>query len=321
MIFWQFYIALFCHYLWIVLQSFTCSSEMDMSFLYSYRPVLYPVAVTTFDQQCADDIAEAADNPVLSLVSLCCQKIVQVRCEWNNICYWLSFIYTKAENSESEWHHLTFADIFDDFTWNMKFFSAIQILKPLQLDMIWYDMTHMISWNYNVLIAKSYGWLAFLLSLIDDQLKACSWLSLAVSSLQDASLTTAARDTVPQSLCEALLVSALQTDHDRSVEQLVAGWPWCRLVLRNYVPPMFGHQPPGSHHQCPSYGNTLEMCDHMRRGVKQTTCLAHTFIECLKQHTKTKLRFLDLTGYPSGGFTTVYVFLCSTSLVSHMINV
>jgi len=52
--------------------------NMDMSFLYSYKPVLYPVAVSTFDQQCAEEQAENANNTVLSLVDLCCQKIVEV---------------------------------------------------------------------------------------------------------------------------------------------------------------------------------------------------------------------------------------------------
>jgi len=115
-------------------------------------------------------------------------------------------------------------------------------------------------------------------------------------------MTAAARDTVPSSLCEALLVAALQNDRDRSVEQLVAGWPWHHIFLRNYVPPMFGPLLAGSHHRCPSYGSDIEMCEHMRRGVKQTTCLAHTFIECLKRRTETKLRYLDLTGYPSGSY-------------------
>ena len=113
-------------------------------------------------------------------------------------------------------------------------------------------------------------------------------------------MTAHAHDTVPVSLCEALLIAALQNDRDRSVEQLVARWPWQHLFLRNYVPPMFSPRAPGSHQRCPSYGSDLEMCEHMRRGVKQTTCLAHTFIECLKRHAGTKLRYLDLTGYPSG---------------------
>jgi len=51
---------------------------MDMSFLYSYKPVLYPVAASTFDQQYVDTNYNDSDDTVLSLVALCCQKIVQV---------------------------------------------------------------------------------------------------------------------------------------------------------------------------------------------------------------------------------------------------
>jgi len=55
-------------------------SDMDLSFDYSHNPVLYPVAVSAFDQLCphADD-DDAGSNTVLSLVQLSCQKIVQVR--------------------------------------------------------------------------------------------------------------------------------------------------------------------------------------------------------------------------------------------------
>ena len=53
-------------------------SEMDMSFLYSYKSVLYPVAVSTFDQQCVEEQSDDAHVAVLSLVDMCCQKIVQV---------------------------------------------------------------------------------------------------------------------------------------------------------------------------------------------------------------------------------------------------
>ena len=113
-------------------------------------------------------------------------------------------------------------------------------------------------------------------------------------------MTAQAQDMVPVSLCEPLLVAALQNDRDRSVEQLVARWPWRLLRLSSYVPPMFGARTHGFRQHCPLYGNEVEMCEHMRRSVKRTTCLAHTFVECLKRHTGTKLRYLDLTGYPSG---------------------
>jgi len=125
-------------------------------------------------------------------------------------------------------------------------------------------------------------------------------------------MTAVACDTVPLSLCEALLIAALQNDRDRAVEQVVARWPWQHLFLRNCVPPMFSPRPHGFHRIYLSYGDELGMCEHMRRGVKQTTCLAHTFIECLKRHTETKLRYLDLTGYPSGEL----VVLCITYIVS-----
>jgi len=54
--------------------------EMDMSFLYSHKPVLYPVALSTFDQQCVDDTSVYDNNTVLSLVQLSCRGIVQVCC-------------------------------------------------------------------------------------------------------------------------------------------------------------------------------------------------------------------------------------------------
>ena len=42
------------------------------------------------------------------------------------------------------------------------------------------------------------------------------------------------------------------------------------------------------------------VADRMRRGVKYTTCLAHTFVECLKKRSPTKLKYLDISGFPTG---------------------
>jgi len=110
-------------------------------------------------------------------------------------------------------------------------------------------------------------------------------------------MTGIARCTVPTDLCEPLLVAALQSDHDRAIEQLIASWPRRVLSLSQYSPAMFAST---ASSVTPPYCSEMEMCEHMRRGVKQTTCLAHTFIECLKRRTDTKLQCLDLTGYPSG---------------------
>ena len=103
--------------------------------------------------------------------------------------------------------------------------------------------------------------------------------------LQDASLTARARDTAPISLCDPLLTAALQMDCNRSVEQLVARWPWRHLFFRNYVPPKFGPRVPPCCHRVP---------------LKQTIWLVQTFMKCLRRNTGTKLQYLDLTGYPSG---------------------
>ena len=42
------------------------------------------------------------------------------------------------------------------------------------------------------------------------------------------------------------------------------------------------------------------VADRMRHGVKYTTCLVHTFVECLKKRSPTKLKCLDISGYPTG---------------------
>ena len=118
--------------------------------------------------------------------------------------------------------------------------------------------------------------------------------------VQDSAMTRAARRTVPVDLCYTLMSEALRLDRDLAVEQLVANWPWHTLALRNFVPVMFGSI-------APLVGET-ELAEHMRRGVKRTTCLAHTFMECLKKKTATKLRCLDLTGYPAGWCPILFLF-------------
>ena len=76
-------------------------SDMDMSFLYSHKPVLYPVAVSAFDQQCVDDDDDGS-NTVLSLVQLSCQKIVQV-CGFQGIDF--LFLFLSRPRSEGWPHH------------------------------------------------------------------------------------------------------------------------------------------------------------------------------------------------------------------------
>ena len=110
--------------------------------------------------------------------------------------------------------------------------------------------------------------------------------------VQDSMMTKLARETVPVDLCESLMRAALVLGKDRAVEQLIAGWPWQQLALKNFVVPMFDSVRP--------LYSEIDLAEHTRCSVKHTTCLAHTFMECLKRRESSKLRYLDLTGYPSG---------------------
>lgn len=97
---------------------------------------------------------------------------------------------------------------------------------------------------------------------------------------------------VPIELRHALLKAALLLFRDDAVEKILSAWPSERLILSQYVEPMF-------YNVNPLYSD-LDLCMEMRRGVKYTTCLAHSFMVCLKRKDRTKLRYLDLTGFPTG---------------------
>jgi len=49
---------------------------MDMSFLYSHKPVLYPLIPSDYDFHI--NAETDVGNAVKTLVTLCCRKIVQV---------------------------------------------------------------------------------------------------------------------------------------------------------------------------------------------------------------------------------------------------
>src|SRR6218665_1863 len=107
-------------------------------------------------------------------------------------------------------------------------------------------------------------------------------------------LMAIAGTTIPKALYDTLLKAALLLSNDRAIEQLVAAWPWKVLALRNFAQPIFSTLNP--------LFCELDLCEQMRRGVKHTTCLAHILMECLKRKDATKLRCLDLTGYPCGEY-------------------
>ena len=115
--------------------------------------------------------------------------------------------------------------------------------------------------------------------------------------VMDSTSTKRALEIVPSNLCYCLMKAALSNARDRSIEVLIAHWPFNVLSLRKFAPPLFD--------DIGSLNSRDYVANRMRRGLKYTTCLAHTFVECLKKRTNTRLRFLDLSGYPSGKLFTI----------------
>ncbi len=110
--------------------------------------------------------------------------------------------------------------------------------------------------------------------------------------VQDSTSTHRALDATPVELCYNLMRAALRNQRDRAIEVLISRWPWAVLRLCKLVPLLFD--------ELGALYDDRYITERMRRGVKYTTCLAHTFVECLKKRAPTKLKYLDLTGYPSG---------------------
>ena len=117
----------------------------------------------------------------------------------------------------------------------------------------------------------------------------------------DSTTTNKAIDAVPRDLCYNLMRAALLNTRDRSIEVLISRWPWRVISLKKLAPPLF------------SSVRALYDDDYikvqMRKGVKCTTCLAHTFVECLKKRSPTQLKYLDMTGFPAGMCNVTITFV------------
>jgi len=127
-----------------------------------------------------------------------------------------------------------------------------------------------------------------------------SLLDLACEKIVlDSGVTLRSLDVVPVSVYYNLMLAALALGRDRAIEVLVSRWPWRVLSLARLAPPLFG--------SVRALYDEAYVKEHMRRGIKFTTCLAHTFVECLKKRTATKLQYLDLTGYPTAEVIVNYL--------------
>ncbi|RUS83701.1 hypothetical protein EGW08_008549 [Elysia chlorotica] len=127
---------------------------------------------------------------------------------------------------------------------------------------------------------------------------------------KDASLTRQTIENVPPILCIHLMEAALRGNHDRSVQALMSQWRLPALVLSKLVPSVFS-----SH--LPLYDSSYQS-DLVRQGLRYTTSLAHTFLECLRQESPTKIRRLDLTGFPTA--EVILYYLTSHCMLVHNEN-
>ncbi|CAL1528649.1 unnamed protein product [Lymnaea stagnalis] len=128
--------------------------------------------------------------------------------------------------------------------------------------------------------------------------------------VRDANLTRAAIDSVPPILCIHMMEAALKGNHDRSIHALMARWRLKSLVLSKLVPSVFSSL-------LPLY-EPLYQADLVRQGLRYTTSLAHTFLECLRQESPTKMRHLDLTGFPTA--EVILYYLTSHCMLVHNEN-
>ncbi|CAG5121890.1 unnamed protein product [Candidula unifasciata] len=128
--------------------------------------------------------------------------------------------------------------------------------------------------------------------------------------VRDANLTRIAIESVPPILCIHMMEAALKGNHDRSIQALMSRWMLKSLVLFKLVPSVFSSL-------LPLY-EPLYQSDIVRQGLRYTTSLAHTFLECLRQQSATKLRHLDLTGFPTA--EVILYYLTSHCMLVHNEN-
>ncbi|CAC5378711.1 unnamed protein product [Mytilus coruscus] len=109
--------------------------------------------------------------------------------------------------------------------------------------------------------------------------------------IQDSTMTAQAIHYIPKELCIVLMQEALICNKDRAVDVLLSHWPFETLSLQKLVPNVFTSVRP--------LYDMLYLSEVTRQCLRYTTCLAHTFLECVKNKTPTKLRYLDMSGFPT----------------------
>ncbi|XP_064619464.1 preferentially expressed antigen in melanoma-like protein 7 [Lineus longissimus] len=154
-------------------------------------------------------------------------------------------------------------------------------LYPVNLDGTWSD------------ISSGDRWVTPLLDLCSECI------------VKDSTMTKNTLDVVPNDLFVNLMRAALLKEKDRAISVILSHWPWQSLVLSKFV----------SDEKDPVtiLYNRNVLAWKTRRAMKYTTCLVTNFVDCLKKRAPTRLKYLDLTGFPAAEVVTHY--LCTHCLL------
>ncbi|ESP03776.1 hypothetical protein LOTGIDRAFT_230103 [Lottia gigantea] len=125
--------------------------------------------------------------------------------------------------------------------------------------------------------------------------------------VRDSSMTLEAIETVPKDLCIPLMKEALLTNKDRAMEVLLTHWPMESFSLKSLAPNLFT--------SLMLLYNDSYLSEVVRQGMRYTTTLVHRFIQGLKKGHPNKLKYLDLTGYPTA--EVVLFYLSTHCLLAH----
>lgn len=117
--------------------------------------------------------------------------------------------------------------------------------------------------------------------------------------VQDSTTTESAVNVLPQELCTVLMQQALEGNRDRAVDVLLTKWPLQSLTLKKFAPDIFVN--------LSLLHDGVQLQRVAKQGLRYTTCVAHNFLETLKKKCKTKLKYVDITGYPTAEVITYYL--------------
>ena len=116
--------------------------------------------------------------------------------------------------------------------------------------------------------------------------------------VSDSTVTDQVTNIIPSELFVPLFRAALYPVKDAAIDVIINKWPFKSLILKTYTKTMFS--------SFLLLYNELEMCQRTRLGVKYSADVVHSFIEALRKR-QTKLRYLDLTGFPIAEIIIKYV--------------